>query len=224
MSVEDGSAFCASCGAAQVRFSVPEYARGTVAVASSASKSTASSPDEPLLGSPVPRLASSSTPHDSLVMLRAAVYAGLIAAVLCVIPLSRNFVIALPFAGFLSVLFYRRWTRGPELQPGAGFKLGALTGAFGFVAVLVITATGTVVSHGQNEMREAMLAAVRMQQAHAADPQVRQMLDYFTTPQGMVFMMVFGFLIMGIVFVLLSGIGAAVSASLLRRKTPPDEQ
>jgi hypothetical protein len=34
-------------------------------------------------------------------------------------------------------------------------------------------------------------------------------------------MLVVGFVFMGVLFVLLSGVGGAISASLLRRKAPP---
>jgi hypothetical protein len=37
----------------------------------------------------------------------------------------------------------------------------------------------------------------------------------------MAFMLVVGFVFMGVLFVLLSGVGGAISASLLRRKAPP---
>jgi hypothetical protein len=46
------------------------------------------------------------------------------------------------------------------------------------------------------------------------------MLDYFITPQGLAVMMVFGFIFTAIMFVLLAGVGGAISAALLRRKGP----
>src|SRR5947209_3571103 len=163
-------------------------------------------------------------PHDSSrATIRAAVYAGLIAAALSTIPLGQNFILALPFAGFLSVLFYRRWVHDSEPRTATGFKLVALTGVFAFVAFLVISAIETLTAHGQSELRQAMLQAIQQQQARAADPQIRQMFDYFTTPQGMAMMIVLGFAFMGVLFVLLSGVGAAISASLLRRKSPPQQ-
>jgi len=166
---------------------------------------------------PAPGLAES----NSRAMVRAAVYAGMIAAALSSIPLG--FVLALPFAGFLSVLFYRRWASPPELPPRSGFGLGALAGVFAFVGFLVLAAVGTLTSHGENTVREALLESIRQQQARATDPQVRQMLDYLATPSGMVFMILLSFLFMAAVFVLLSGAGALLSASLLDRKGPPEQ-
>ena len=162
------------------------------------------------------------TNEDSRATIRAAIYAGLIGAVLSSIPAGPNFILALPLAGFLSVLFYRRWVHGPEPRAASGFKLGALAGLFGFLAFLVFTAIGTLTFHAEGEIRQAMLEAVRLQQSRATDPQVQQMFNYFLTPQGMMIMMGLGFLIMGITFVLLSGIGATLATSLLRRKHPPE--
>jgi hypothetical protein len=159
-----------------------------------------------------------SLSDNSRATVRAALYAGVAGAVLSSIPIGPSFWFAQPIAGFLVVLFYRRWTHGPEPQPAFGFKLGALAGLFGFPVFLVLTAILTASFHGEAIMRQAMIDAVHLQQARATEPQIRQMLDYFLTPPGMMLMLAFGFLIMGIVFVLLSGAGAALSASLLRRK------
>ena len=43
------------------------------------------------------------------------------------------------------------------------------------------------------------------------------------TPQGMAFMLAFGFVFMGVLFVVLSGVGGAISAALLRQKAPPGQ-
>ncbi|MBO0912536.1 MAG: hypothetical protein J2P13_12155 [Acidobacteria bacterium] len=160
---------------------------------------------------------------NSRARVRAALYAGMIAAAISTIPRGPSFFLALPFAGFLSVLFYRRWAAGPELRPGSGFRLGALAGVFGFVGFLALTAVGILTSHGQDEVREALIESVRQQQARAVDPQVRQMWDYLTTPPGMALVILLGFLFTAAVFILLSGAGALLSASLLGRKGPPNE-
>ncbi|HKW18359.1 MAG TPA: hypothetical protein VJO35_12705 [Terriglobales bacterium] len=173
----------------------------------------------------VPGFSSSNqrlTTDDSHVTIRAALYAGVIGAVLGSIPIGPNFILAPPLAGFLAVLFFRRWRRGPEPRSRVGFKLGALAGVFSFPLFLVLTAIWAVTFHEEATIRQSMIAAVHLQQARATDPQVRQMLDYFLTPRGLMFMMGMEFVIMGIAFVLLSGIGAALGASFLRRKNPPE--
>lgn len=155
---------------------------------------------------------------NSHAILRAAIYAGLVAAVLASIPLRPAFLFALPLGGVISVGLYRRSVIGREPSVRFGFKLGALSGLFAFVIVLVIAAVGTLAPSGQNALRETLLESIKQAQARAADPQSRQMLDYFMTSQGMAVIMVAGCIFMAIVFVLLSGIGGAAAASFLRRK------
>jgi hypothetical protein len=214
-SVEDSSPFCQGCGAAQVRFSAQERQHDLVSIASG----TGSAPVLLHGEAPAPKPVS----NNSYAALRSALYAGLIVAFLSSIPLGPAFIFALPIGGFLCLLFYRRSTSGPEPVPRVGFKLGALTGLFAFLVFLVLTAVGTLTQSAQNELREAMLQNIKQVQERTADPQARQMLDYFTTPQGMAFMMGVGFVFMGVIFVLLSGLGGAISASLLRRKDPPGQ-
>ena len=157
---------------------------------------------------------------DGHAELRSALYAGVVGALLSMIqPLAS--LVALPFAGFLSVLLYRRRSSGAELSPRAGFRLGALAGLFGFGLLMVLTAAGTLARHTEGDMHAAVIQIIQQAQARNPDPQARQAFEYFMTPQGMAFMMIFGFVIMCSMFVLLSGIGGAISASLLRRKGPP---
>ena len=103
----------------------------------------------------------------------------------------------------------------------AGFRLGAIAGFFGFAIFVMLAAIETVAFHAGNELRGALVQAVKQAQERAADPQSRQMMEYFLNPGGLMFMMVIGFVFMLIAFVLLSGMGGSISAALLRRKSPP---
>lgn len=141
-------------------------------------------------------------------------------ALLSILPFG--FLLAFPLAGFLSVLFYRRRTWGVELSPSAGFRLGLLTGMLGFALFIMLAALDTVVSHAGGEIRQTMVDAVHRQQARTPDPQARQILDYFLTPNGLAVMIIVGLIFMGIVFVLLAGLGGAASASRLRGKGRED--
>jgi len=153
--------------------------------------------------------------------LRSALNAGAVAAVLASVPIRSGFLFALPIAGFLCVLFYRRRSSAAEPSPGAGFRLGAIAGFFGFAIFIMLAAVETVAFHAGNELREALVQAVKQAQERAADPQSRQMMEYFLTPGGLIFMMIIGFIFMLIAFALLSGMGGSISAALLRRKSPP---
>jgi len=155
---------------------------------------------------------------DRQAAVRSALNAGAIAAVLSLLPLG--FILALPLAGYLGVRMYRRRSAAPELSTGAGFKLGALCGLFGSVVFAALTAVNTLAFRAQSEFRGAMIEAVRHAQARNPDPQARQMLEYFTSPHGMIVMLVMGGVFICVAFVLLSGLGGAVSAALLKNKGP----
>jgi len=211
--VKDDDAFCPNCGAPQIHFAGREPSSEAVTVQDRGVPQIQVRADE-IDSAPQP------VSPDSGAVLRSALNAGVIAAILSSIPIGAAFVFALPFAGFLSILFYRRRSRVEEPSPRLGFRLGSLTGFFGFLLFVVLTAIETVAFHAQNELRNAMLEAIRQAQARNADPQARQLLEYFMTPQGLGIMMVFGFIFMCILFALLSGLGGALSAALLRRKGP----
>jgi len=214
--VEDSSPFCPGCEAPQIRFSGREPYLDAVVVVGSATVAPAPVRVEDGYSGPQPPTGLKLRPA-----LPSALNAGAIAAVLSALPLGAGFIFALPLAGFLCVLFYRRRSSAEEPSPGAGFRLGAVAGLFGFVFFVILMAGEMVGFHAQNEPRDAVIQAVHQAQARAADPQAREMLDYFLTPPGIVFIMIFGFIFMGITFVLLSGVGGAISAALLRRKPPP---
>jgi hypothetical protein len=103
-----------------------------------------------------------------------------------------------------------------------GFRLGGLSGLFAFGTFVAVMAIETLAFGGENDLREALVRAVRQAQARSADPQARQLMEYFLTPQGLVWMVVLGLIFLAITFVLLSAIGGAISATLLGRKTPPE--
>ena len=104
---------------------------------------------------------------------------------------------------------------------GVGFRLGAGAGLAGFILLILLGTIETLGFHAQIELRDAMIQAVRQAQSRYADPQARQSLEYFLTPGGMAFLMIFGSAFMCVLFVILSGIGGAISAAFLRRKLPP---
>ena len=144
---------------------------------------------------------------------RSALNASVVAAVLSLLP---GGVIVGPIAaGFLCVVLYRRRSGGHELSRGAGFKLGMLCGGLGFA--LFAALAGATAYLNPEKFRTAMLEIVRRAQA-GYPPQQAQSLDYFTTPQGIVIFVILCLVITCIMFILLAGLGGAISVSVGRRK------
>jgi hypothetical protein len=212
--VLDSSAFCSNCGAPQIRFTPSVHMAVPIAVVAG------SAPPIARVGAPV-ALHDRTVVSDRRAAFRAVMNAGAVAALLSAVPVGGSFIFALPLAGFLCVLLYRRHQTAREPTPSMGFRLGVGAGLAGFVILMILTTISAVGFHGQNELRDAMLQAVRQAQTRYSDPQMRLSLEYFMTPQGLVFLMVFGSALMCLLFALLAGLGGAVSASLLRRKPPP---
>jgi MFS family permease len=208
--VDDSAPFCNSCGAPQVRFAGIDIAPHSFKVQAPAA-SLSTQIESETVPSPTSGL-------DKKSALRVALTAGAIAALVSLLPLG--IVFGSPVGGFLSVLLYRRRSWIGDPSPRMGFRLGALCGMFGYAIFLVLAAAQIALSHAQNEVRDAMIETIHRQQARNPDPQARQMLDHFLTPHGLLVMMIAGLVLMGIVFVLVSGVGGAISAALLRRKGP----
>jgi len=205
--VEDGTAFCRQCTAPQIRVVMPSAPVESFATSEN-SEDQISRPGN------INAVTGFSWSHA----LPSAAQAGLIAAVLMVIPLGASFVLGMLAAGFLSVFFYRRRVINADLTYSLGMRLGALSGAIGFSLLAMITSLETVVFRSGGEMRAGLQQAVEQAAARNPDPQAQQLLQYLRTPQGLVAVMVMGFVLMFFLFVILSSLGGLLGAVTLRRK------
>jgi hypothetical protein len=133
-----------------------------------------------------------------------------------------GFIVAMPLAGFLAVLFYGRQSWRAEPSRRSGFRLGTLAGLFGFAIFATLVAIIIVATGGENEFRQQSLEALQRAHARYSDPQQLRTLEYLMTPQGLTVGLVISAILLGILFVLLSGVGGALSATILRRKGPPN--
>jgi hypothetical protein len=149
--------------------------------------------------------------------LPAAALAGLIAAVMMLIPVGA-FGFGMLAAGALSVMFYRRRNPVSSVTPGVGARLGALSGALGFGIFAIFTAIEMLVFRSGPQLRDALLQAIEQSAARSSDPQAQHVLEYLKTPQGLALMMVLGFIMMALAFLIFSSLGGALAAALLRRK------
>jgi hypothetical protein len=210
--VDDNLPFCPNCEAPQIRFSPGEVALKSIVVGP---VGDAFAPVYSREMEPASYEAPSRFSFNWRGALRPALTAGVIAAVLSLLPLIS--LIALPIGGFLSVVFFRR-TSARKLSSKMGFGLGALCGVFCSVILALIKTARVFLSHSENEIRNDLVQQVHLAQARNSDPQLTQVWGYLQTTQGLLLMMIFGVIFTGVIFVLLSGIGGAVSAAVLRRK------
>ncbi len=199
--VEDGIPFCPQCNAPQIRVG--------------GANAEAVFPAEPGGGS-LPGH------HGGTVIrwsdaLPSAGLAGLIAAFLMFVPLGA-FGLGMIAAGVLSVVFYRRRNPTSNLTPAMGTRLGAVGGTFGFGFFAIFSALGTLVFHSGGELRKALLDAIAQSAARSPDPQVQKAFEYLKTPPGLVLMMGLSLAVVLVAFLILSSLGGAVAAAMMRRK------
>ena len=206
--VEEGVAFCPHCSAPQIRVVVaepppaPESAKETY-LPESPPQPTSSQPDS------FANLAGPSSVIRWPQGLSAAATAGLLAGLgMTLIGLFGLWMIA---AGLMSVFFYRRRTRGEVLRPGAGARLGALSGILGYSLFCVIT-----VPTGFFRM---MISEMVQKYGQAPDPQVRALteswLEMLKTPSGLVAWLIILFFFM----LATSALGGALGGLLLGRRS-----
>jgi hypothetical protein len=199
--VEDGTAFCPSCAAPQIRVGGPESFAEVVPSVS--------------VGPADRHLDLSGIQWSQA--LPSAVFAGLIAAALMFVPLG-GFGLGMIAAGAFTLLFYRRRRPLGMLTAGIGARLGALSGIFGFAIFAVLTAIEVLVFHSGGQLRAALLQAVQQSASRTSDPQAQQVLDYLKSPPGLALVMGLGLVVMFVISLILSSVGGAVTAVLLRRR------
>jgi hypothetical protein len=209
-SVEDGKAFCAYCGAPQIRVAIAEV-QTTPAVAE----------DRIVQALPFDvRSDAQSVPAALLAggrfdRLRPCALAAMIAAVPMFFGVS-PFLAALG-AGFLTIAFLRSGHAG-AIGAATGAKLGALSGLLLFALSTILEMLAVALLHKGAEIRSQMMEKIQQAAAHYPGPEVQPFLDFVRTPAGFTAMLV-GSLIFGLIaFVVLGSCGGALGASLLGRR------
>ena len=204
--VDEGILFCQQCNAPQIRVAAGEAI--TIPAI------------DPELGIKSPE-SYTNTPQITALQwsyaLPAAALAGLIAAVMMLIPVGA-FGLGMLASGALAVMFYRRRNPVANVTPGMGARLGALSGALGFGIFAIFTAIEMLIFRSGGQLRDALLQAIQQSAARSSDPQAQQVLEYLKSPQGLALMMVLGFIMMGLAFLIFSSLGGALAAALMRRK------
>ena len=205
--VDEGITFCPQCNAPQIRVAAREAITIPVIDSDVEVKTPGFYENHP----PVTALQWSHA-------LPAAAMGGLMAAVVMIIPAGPLGLVMLAAAGALSVSFYRRRNPVAALTPGAGARLGALSGVLGFGIFAIFKAIEMLVFRTGGQLREAMLQAIQQSAARSSDPQAQQAIEFLKSPQGLALMMALGLIGVCLAFMVFSSLGAALAAALLRRK------
>ena len=198
--MESGVPFCQHCRAPQIRVSSVE--------------------DAPVSTIPVDLSASfQPTPQASPVQwsyaLTAAAMAGVISAILMNVFFG-FFGIGIAAAGAFAVRLYRQRSGQVSLLPGAGARIGAVSGVFGFGFFCVIAAVGTALFGGGSQVKLALLSGLEQAAARSQDPQAQAALEKLRTPEGLILVLAFSLAFVFTLFVALSSLGGSLAASMSR--------
>jgi hypothetical protein len=201
--VENGIPFCRQCRAPQIRVASAEVIAPAEVMTEGFSPQYSSTLPSPAF----------DWPHA----LRAAALAGLVGLILFII-LRKAFALDMVASGFLSVYFYYRKNPFSKLSAGTGALLGALSGAFATVLVAVPLSIMLFLVRSGGDSRADAMAVIQDQLASNPDPHAHELLQYVKTPEGFTFFMIVLLIFMLILCMVLSSLGGAIGAALLRRR------
>lgn len=210
--VEEGKVFCPQCGAPQIRVILPD------------------TPQPALAGEGVVLEGHADRVHvlpsDSAGSLSAGLSDLKFCALAAGIAIALTLVGLNPFvaafaAGWLAVTFSRRRTLGTAMKPGAGARLGAITGLLIFGVSTIFETLAVVLLHKGAELRSQMFDKVQQVAQRYPGPEVQPFIDFVKTPEGFAFVMA-GSVIFGLVaFIALGAIGGWMGAWFLGRNRRP---
>jgi len=146
----------------------------------------------------------------------AAAVAGVVGALLMLVPLG---VLGLGplVAGALSAILYHRRIPFAMITKGIGARLGILGGLFSFLIFTTFAAITALILRSRGELQDAFKEALQ-QSVHGTDPQTQQLLEYVNTPQGFVTILILGLVCILAFSVIASLVGGILGAAWLRRK------
>lgn len=213
-SIEDGKAFCAQCGAPQIRVQMPEAPVEPAAVGDAALSVLGQEVDPLFRGAAL----SPVRPRWSQFLRPCALAAG-VAAVLMSVGLNA-FVGALG-AGFLAATLAERRTPGSAARATGGAAVGGLSGLLLFCMSAVLETLAIVVLHKGDDLRGQMMEKVQQAAARYPGPEVQPFIDFVKSPGGFTFMLVASLIFALVMFVVLGGVGGAVSAAFSGKRKKP---
>lgn len=209
--INEGRPFCPHCAAPQIRVVISE----PVALAAPLGEvvSVPQVPSALPASQTIPVLA---VPSHWSQTVRPAALAAFVASLL--MSLGLNPFVAMIAVGFLAVIFYRQGRAGVAVTPGAGARLGAVSGLLWFAMSSILEAVVVLVFHKGPEIRQGMLKVIDQAAARTTDPQALAIFDRFRAPDGIEFLMIIGLISGFLASIVLAAIGGALGGSILGRR------
>jgi hypothetical protein len=211
--LEEGTAFCAECGAPQIR--VPS-AEPEAVLPPTGFENTQHTGDSRAF----PASQTSGIPTRGSVnwsqAVRAAGLAGVLLGLSWVIP-PAMYLFWMLACGAFGVALYHRNNPNTELTRGVGARIGAVAGVIAFGIFAVITSMQLLLTRGTGTMRTMLLEAIEKSQGSNPDPRSQELLQKLTTPEGLAVMVTFVMVLLFFVFLGFSAVGGALGSAFFRR-------
>jgi hypothetical protein len=203
--LDEGTAFCPSCGAPQIRVS-PEQATPPMP------PGTPGDLQPPAMPVALP------APLDWSVGIKACALMGLVASLPSSVPIVSTLCCLWLLGGAaLTVKLYRRWSPVSEITTGQGVRLGAVMGLCTFAFWVVFRIAAEALRGG---FRQRMVEQLQRSAATNPDPNVQEVIRKLATPEGIAIFVTLMIVITLFSFVIFGIAGGALGASLWgRRKT-----
>jgi len=148
--------------------------------------------------------------------VRPCALAAAVATVLMFLGLN-PFVAALG-TGFLAATFSQRRNPGSTIRPAVAARLGAFSGLLLFGMSTILETLVVVVLHKGPEIRSELMDKVQQAAARYPGPQVEPFLEFVKSPGGFAFMVIASLVFGLVAFLILGGVGGAISAAFAGRR------
>jgi hypothetical protein len=125
-------------------------------------------------------------------------------------------------AGGISIAFYTRREPDKTVKASDGLRIGALAGMFGFLINAILSTLSMLSATVRAGTRTQMMDRLKEAMAANSDPQATDMLrrigDQLNTPGGLAFIFTLALAVLAVFFIVLSGLGGAIGATLFGRR------
>jgi hypothetical protein len=212
--IEDGTPFCQTCGAPQIRVALPEADTTDVSTPHPV-------PITEFRTDPAPPPSSIGLRFQWRLALRPILMGGVIILVGSMVPLGGLWHVLVIVAGAMAAvaLYQRQPLTSGEVPTGTGAKIGiaAALSTYTFYVLLIILGF----AFAGPEVRQQVILRVQETQAQFTDPQSRAaaqtLLQQMSTPEGFATIVTLGMALLLIFFLVFGATGGALGAQLFGR-------
>jgi hypothetical protein len=207
--IQEGTAFCPSCGAAQIRVNIPAQ--------QSSNDSPTFAPGTPAEMQPPAQpvnlggIIATQSGIDWHTARSGVLIAGLLMGIVSLLPFGFLLIIG---GGALAVSRYQR-RRGFGVTKGDGAKIGALSGVIGYVVFAIIAGIQYIVHPA--EIRQAFTQAIQKAQVQNPNAAAQEIYQKFMTPEGMAILIALSMAVFFVGFIAFSALGGMLTAAISRR-------